>query len=234
MRNYVKINGVSSLTLLGLAIKLLPPIVKPPKRTTIEEIDGRSGDIITELGYGAYDKQMEIGLYDGYDIDKIIAFFNSKGTIEFSNESGKLYNFAILDQIDFESLLRFRQATVTFHVQPFKYPDNESPIVITTNSAQTIVNGGNIYSKPLIALEGTGEVEVYLGGNQIFQVDMTNVNKITIDTEKMEAYNTTDNTLANREVLGDYDKFVLDVGNNSVKVDGTFTKATITRYKRWL
>ena len=130
MRNYVIINGVNSLTIKGLAINELPPIIKPQMRSLREEIDGRDGDIITELGYSAYDKEMTIGLYDGYDIDEIIAFFNGEGTIVFSNESDKYYNFKILEQIDYEALIKYRTALVTLHCQPFKYPLEETPLII--------------------------------------------------------------------------------------------------------
>ena len=62
MRDYVIINGVNSTTIQGLKIKIMPPITKPMMRTQTEEIDGRDGDLVIELGYSAYDKQMEIGL----------------------------------------------------------------------------------------------------------------------------------------------------------------------------
>ena len=128
MRNYVIINGVNSLDIQGLAINNLPPITKPMIRTQREEIDGRDGDIVTELGYSAYDKQMEIGLYGKFDIDAIIKYFTGEGTIVFSNEEDKYYNFKILDQIDYEKLLKFKTAVVTFHCQPFKYPLEEEPV----------------------------------------------------------------------------------------------------------
>lgn len=128
MRYYVIINGVNSLTIKGLAITKMPSIYKPVMRTNIEEIDGRNGDIITELGYGAYNKELTIGLYEDYDIDEIIEYFNQKGTIIFSNEDDKVYNFDIVDQIDFEQLLKFRSATINIHCQPFKYPLSETPV----------------------------------------------------------------------------------------------------------
>ena len=128
MKNYVIINGVNSLTITGLAISKLPSISKPPLRVMTEEIDGRDGDIITELGYGAYDKELVIGLYENYDINEIIGFFNQEGTIVFSNEDDKYYNFKIINQIDYEALIKFRTANVTLHCQPFKYPLEEEPI----------------------------------------------------------------------------------------------------------
>ena len=127
-RLYVIINDVSSLDIEGLFIEELPPISKPTMRSLREEIDGKDGDIITKLGYSAYDKEMKIGLAQNYDINEVISFFNSKGKIQFSNELDKYYNFEILEQIDFESLQTFKSAVVTFHCQPFKYPINEEPI----------------------------------------------------------------------------------------------------------
>ena len=55
---YIIINGVSSKTIEGLLIQTLPPISKPKIRTSAEEIDGRDGDVVTTLGYAAYDKTL--------------------------------------------------------------------------------------------------------------------------------------------------------------------------------
>lgn len=233
MRNYIIINGVNSLTINGLAIKELPSISKPAIRTLTEAIDGRDGDIVTKLGYSAYDKNMEIGLYGNYDIDDIIAYFNQSGTITFSNETDKYYYFEILNQIDFEKLIKFRTANVVFHCQPFKYEVGES--AITLSSGDTIVeNKGNIYSKPIINIEGSGTISVSLNGNQIFSIDMSNNSEITIDTSKLEAYNPNTNALLNRIVTGDYDDFKLESGNNTINLSGTITSANITYVSRWL
>ena len=128
MRYYVEINGNSSLDIIGLAISELPSISKPLIRTQREEIDGRDGDIITKLGYSAYDKTLKIGLWGNYDINEVIAFFNTDGKITFSNEPDKYYYFTILNRADFINQLEtFRTATITIHCQPFKYMEQESP-----------------------------------------------------------------------------------------------------------
>lgn len=121
MINYIELNGEKSTNVKGLIIQSLPPITKPKVRTTIEEIDGRDGDIVTRLGYAAYDKEVSVGLHGDFDIDDAIAFFDSEGEVVFGNEPDKYYRYQILDQIDFERLVRFRTAKVKMHVQPFKY-----------------------------------------------------------------------------------------------------------------
>ena len=131
MKNYIKINGVSSQTITGLAINELPPITKPSMRVQTDEIDGRDGDINTNLGYSAYDKTFTIGLFGtGYDIDNVISFFNDEGTVVFSNEPDKYYYFKAMNQVDYERLQEFKTATITYHCQPFKYPLTETPKIV--------------------------------------------------------------------------------------------------------
>lgn len=233
MRNYVIINGVNSTTINGLAINEMPPITKPSIRTNTEEIDGRDGDIVTRLGYSAYDKEMTIGLYGNYDLNEIMSYFNQSGTIIFSTESDKYYNFEILEQIDYEKLLKFKTATITMHCQPFKYEVNETPIALVSGD-NIVLNKGNIYSKPIMYIEGTGTITISLGGNQVFNIVMGDNTEIEIDIEKLEAYNPNDGTLLNRIVTGDYDDFRLESGNNTIALGGTITSANIRMYSRWL
>ena len=126
MRYYVEINGESSLDIQGLMIQSLPSISKPLMRSKQETIDGRDGDIVTKLGYSAYDKTLKIGLWGNYDINEVIAFFNQEGEIVFSNEPDKYYRFTILNRDDYVSQLdKFRTCTIALHCQPYKYKLNE-------------------------------------------------------------------------------------------------------------
>ena len=135
--NYCILNGKKSTLIKGLMIQSLPPISKPLMRTSVEEIDGRDGDIVTKLGYSAYDKQMSIGLFGDYDIDEVIKYFDSEGIVVFSNEPDKYYKYQIIAQIDYQRLLRFKTAVVTFHVQPFKYSAVDDDILFSTNKLVT-------------------------------------------------------------------------------------------------
>lgn len=233
MRNYVIQNGKDSRYIKGLLIQELPPITKPLMRTSILQIDGRDGDVITKIGYSAYNKKMKIGLFGDYDIDDIITFFNSSGTVTFSNEPEKYYVYDILNAIDYERLLRFRTAEIMYHVQPFKYSNIEKKKVFSNpTSAITIRNNGNYVSKPIIHIKGTGTINLSLNGVQLFRIDLSTTNSITIDTESLEAYN--DDVLMNRYVVGDYDKFVLKVGANSVSWDGHLTYIAFEKQTRWI
>lgn len=253
-RNYVIINNVNSTTINGLYIKDLPPITKPLMRNTKEEIDGRDGDIITRLGYSAYDKEMTIGLAGDYDINEVISFFNpepsSLNTVippyvmfVFSNEPNKQYWGQILDQIDYNALLKFKTATVKIHCQPFKYSAT-SDRVNASSSSITFTNDGNIYSKPIITLTGYGVVDVTLNGTQYFSVDLGgssgDVNIVTLYTAWSEATTRpfSDSTIeyANRQITGDYNSFKVPVGENTLECSGTGVVGIITIQlrSRWI
>lgn len=236
MRNYVILNGKDSRYIGGLLVQELPPISKPKIRTEVEEIDGRDGDIVTPLGYSAYDKELKIGLYGDYRLDDIISFFDSSGVVTFSNEVDKFYRYQIIEQIDFERLVRFRTATVKFHVQPFKYSRVETKRVFTFDRADItsfgIRNNGNCVARPIITIEGDGNISLSLNGKKVFAIVFGEDRSITIDTEKMEAYN--GNILKNRHVAGDYDNFTLSVGLNTISWSGRITKITLENYTRWI
>lgn len=237
---YVVINGISSKTVNGLLIQSLPPISKPKQRTTVEEIDGRDGDIVTTLGYSAYDKEFTIGLYGEYNIDDVIDFLNTSGTIVFSNEPDKYYKFGLYEAIDFERLIRYRTAKVKVHVQPFKYSEDETDISRTydegTTSAEVIVrNSGNYFSKPNLQITGKGAISVSLNGTQIFNISLASVSEetILINSVEMNAYNS-DGGFMNRAVTGDYDNLIFKVGLNTVTINGNISELIISDYSRWI
>lgn len=168
--NYIELNGVRSNSITGLLIQSLPPISKPLIRTQVEEIDGRDGDIITKLGYSAYDKEIEIGLRGNFDVDDVIAYFDSEGIVTFSNEPDKYYHYQIIEQIDFERLVRFRTAKVTFHVQPFKYSTVEGAVsknaqLLSIRDWTQTKNGVTLAAQNgLVTIQGTssGAIEFYM------------------------------------------------------------------------
>ena len=232
-KNFCILNGIRSDTVEGLLIQELPPVVKPPMRTQIEEIDGRDGSIVTNLGYGAYEKEMIIGLYGDFDIDNVIRFFNSSGTAIFSNELDKVYQYQISSAINFERLVHFRVATVTFYVQPFKHSSVEE-LQEFTSSPFDVINSGNIKSKPVLTIRGKGTVTLSLNGAEILVISLGNSTRnIIIDAEEMNAY--FGNTFLNRLVSGNYDDLSLGIGKNTISwTGGTVSSMKIDNYSRWI
>lgn len=223
--------AIKSTDLTGFLIASLPPIVRPAMRNQIDVIDGRDGDIVTELGYSAYDKPLGIAMYGNYDFQNILDFFKPKGQVIFSNEPDKFYEYQLLDMIQLDRVIKFKKGTVNFHVQPYKYSVSELPL-ITTSSDYKIMNFGNVESKPIMTVYGSGTVNILLNGVQVLTLTIGNEGYITIDSARLEAYAGT--TLKNRQVLGNYENVKLNTGENTISWTGTVTRMEIRKYSRWI
>lgn len=233
-RPWVLINEKPSYGVDGLVITSLPPITKPAMRYNSEEIDGRDGDIITTLGYEAYDKTVSIGLHGDFDIDKVIEFFATSGTVTFSNEPDKIYRFQQLDAIDFERLVRYRTADVKLHVQPFKTGRLQRPKVFSSADAQAVVaNAGNVAAAPKLTIKASGDVGLYLDGVQILSVTQSGGYTLVIDVAALEA-STPEGQLMNRHITGDYARLMLSPGRHTLKWSGAVSSLTIEDYSRWI
>ena len=236
--NYITLNGKKSTLIKGLLISELPPITKPLVRTRIEEIDGRDGDVVTRLGYAAYDKKMTIGLFGDFNIDDIIQYFDSQGTVIFSNEPDKCYRYQILNQIDFERLLRFRTATVVFHVQPFKLSSVDNIMTFDNLGAQQhsldVVNNGNVISRPKITLTftNTGSTVGFSIHGYSFHLSATS-SPLILDGDTWNAYIGT--TLANDKVNGRLKELWLPIGKSQITwAEGWLSKIVIENGSRWI
>ena len=232
----ITLNGTASNTKTGLIISRMPPITRPKMRYQQVTVDGRPGDIVTELGYEAYDREFEIGLAGAFDIDEITAYFSGSGKAVFSNEDDKEYDYTFLERVDYEKLLRFKTAKVKMHVQPYKHEYNETPTVITpAGGTFTLTNKGNTPSAPSLDIIGSGIVTFSVPDGLLtrtFQVDMTDDAEVIVDTEALECYFGT--VLKNRLVTGNIGTFRLQPGANTITYTGTVTQVTATNISRWI
>lgn len=228
--NYILWNGKDSRDIKGLIISELPPITKPNMRVRETIVDGVDGSIIEEMGYESYDKTVAISLKIGADVDQINEFFTGNGQVTFSNEPDRYYIARIIKSIDYARLLRYRVATVTFRVQPFKYDRVEVAREATENGI-TVRNIGNYTAKPLLYIEGTGTVEVTINGKAMFRYTFPEEgDAVYIDSEKQDAY--LGDALKNRDMEGEFP--ILEKGINVITWSGTITFLQITKYSRWL
>lgn len=231
--NYIVFKGIDSRDVKGLIISELPPITKPKLRVRVDTIDGKDGSDITSLGFEAYTKTITIGLTKNYDVDNIIAWLHGEDIIQFSNEPDKYYRVKVVDQIDFEKLLRFKTATVNFYTQPFKYSATErlKTVNVTGLTTTEVRNAGNYFSKPAITFTGTGTINISVNGLQKCVLNLGATSEsITLDADKQEAYS--GGVLKNRQMDGDF--ITLEVGKNIITWTGNLTKIELLNYSRWL
>ena len=231
--NYIIFNGKSSEDIKGLIIQELPSISRPKVRTENVVIDGRDGDIVTELGYQSYDKSMSIGLNMEADLDEVMQYFSGKGKVIFSNEPDKEYTVILSDKIDYNRLVKFRTANVKFHVQPYKYLVDEAPFIfdITNETEVKVANQGYIDSKPVITIWGTGTVTLTVNSVDICTLTFgENDTYLTVDSLQEDCYK--DLTLKNRQMTGQFPK--LKQGINTITWTGSISKIKVEPKSRWL
>ena len=128
--NSFKFKGTSSDN-LNIIVNSLPPITKPAMRVEETEIDGVDGIIFEDLGYESYEKKIKITITKN-NVDEIIKWLNGEGDLVLSNEPDKYYKAKVIEQIDFESLIKYEPIEVTFRVQPFKYEYQEEKAMLTS------------------------------------------------------------------------------------------------------
>lgn len=220
----------SSSEIPGLLICELPPISVPKIRRSIIEIEGRDGDIVENLGYESYTKNLSVALTKNYDVNEVINFFTGAGKLVLSNEPDKYYNAQIIDGIDFNRLINFKTAKVKFYVQPYKFKLNEEKF--TGTNELTVTNAGYIDSIPKITIVGSGNIDFKLNNTTIFSLELgTETETIVIDSTLEEAYGI-DGVLKNNKMIGDFPKLIS--GNNTITVDGTVTSLEVEPNSRWL
>lgn len=235
MNNYIIFKEKNSDDFKELIICELPPISKPKMRVETTVINGRDGDILDKLGYSSYNKSVKIGLKKGYmpSLNEIIKYFSGKGKLICSNEPDKYYDAEIVEQIDYTRLVRFREAVVKFHVQPYKYKVNEAPFIFNINNEKDVkvTNIGLENSKPLITIYGSGTIDLKINDKYVCRLNIDS-EYITIDAMEEEAYY--NNILKNRQMLGDFP--ILEPGVNIISWAGTgsISKIIIEPKSRWL
>lgn len=249
-KNWINFCGVSSDEISGLLINSLPPIQMPPKKTNVINIEGRDGDIVEVLGYEAYDKTVNISLKNDYDVDEVIRWLNNSGDLILSNEPDKVYKAAVYDTVAFERLLKFKQASVKFHVQPFKTLKKDCLQFeyegVIGDFEVTVTNRGNIYSRPKISADVSGGgrmIYVYVNDIRYFILiteTMPNILNIDFETGIIEAYDFDSNKIEISSIRYETDSLPsLNPGENTIKIStlvNGFTNPTLEVFNasRWL
>ncbi len=232
--NYIIVNGVSSMTITGLEIDELPSPVRPKARIEEEEVLGIDGSLTTtDDTYCATTKVCRV-YYDGGDYDSLANFFQESGTVVFSNLPNRYYDYKIMSEIPFDQVKDggWCEFNVDFRCQPFGYTLNNSMITIDCskylNKTCTISNLCTRYSKPIVTIYGTGNINIFINGNQISLINVEEY--ITINSVKLRTYK--DLVRQNEKKIGDYPALL--VGDNIVSWSGTVTKIEIIPNWRYL
>jgi len=211
-----------------------PEIVKPTLRVETVKVPGRDGEL-TLSGMPSYEAMVLECECMVPSVDKIsaaAAWLTGRGDLVLGNDPDYAYDAQVIDEIRFEKILRghaHRRFTVPFLCQPLKKKATTEPNIELT-APGTVVNIGHVPSRPLIKIQGSGNVVLAVGA---YSLSITGIStSILIDSDLGMATNAAGTVNESYKVSGAWPLLV--VGNNAVGWTGTVSKVTITPRWRYL
>lgn len=240
-----------------------PSFTIPTERATATPIPGRAGALTLLEGENVYDELtlscscvIKDNIQNGIDVPSYIgAWLRGNGEVTFASRPNGYYKARVSNQISFEKILRdyqYHTFSVQFRCSPFMYLiSGDTPTTYGLQSGQTrksfeLDNLGNVFSKPLIRIDGTDDgVKIACGGSQL-EIDMSgDIGYIILDCESMQAYKGTLGssidplTPLNNRVSGDIDTWI-SIPTNEYSPELTIsleeplsTITTVTLYPKW-
>ena len=192
------------------------------EETTIE---GHDGSLFNELGYQCYEKSITMYLRDTTKLDNILEWLDGKGEFIYNNRVCSAYFF---DSVTTENMLdKAVEIKTKFIRDPFWLKLNDRYIQADTK----VINEGNIYSKPVIKLIGTGKIDLTVNDVR-FIYNFDNDGVVEIDCLEMtETYNGLSKS-KNIEIGFNYP--VLKKGENLIKIHSGSAKIYFKRKDTWL
>jgi phage-related protein len=217
-----KFRGISS-NQMKVIIREEDFIARASQRFEEIAIDGSDGTILIPLGYGQVQKELDVQIIDVNKIDDILSWLNGEGELEFNGRVSKAYFY---DGFDVNRFVTLKRAKISYIRDPFWYKVNDSYVSVTTS----VINEGNIYSKPTVKLSGSGIVDLSINGIR-FKYTFTDP-YVEIDCEKMKE--TYEGLPRSRNIEIGLDYPYLTPGDNPIVIHSGTCTIQMRRKDRWL
>ena len=225
----------------GMVVDAAPTFEKPKRKTTIFNVPGRNGSVLfqqdafedvtrsyhiwvaeetTEESGGNISGTLE------ERVDAITAWLYSKKGYQklednFEPDVYRLAYYSGGNNISNE-MTQYGETTLTFTCRPERFlKAGEDPV--TVSDGDTLNNPSRFASKPLIHIEGSGNISISVGGASITARDV--VDYINIDCERMNAYREPSENM-NEQIQGTFPSLLS--GANVITITGATTLVTIT------
>lgn len=231
-------NGQSSDD-FGIAVMRLPDVCSAGQRGSTQTVSGRDGTLF--IPDGALEELVLLAeCYLPYEqggtvasMDAIRAWLRGTGHWTQSDVPGRCFRARITDALTFQPLVvgfEDRIFGLTLYAEPYQYVSPEADDIPLT-TAGTIVNPGTAPSRPRIAIEGSGDFTVSVGGCLMEFAGISG--GIVVDSELEDCLSLDESQLLNTSAT--MDAFPqLAPGANAVSWTGGVTKVTVSPRWRYL
>ena len=235
-KSYFIWNGIDCRT-MGITLAGPVGIVRPEERIEHVQIPGRSGDLTLTEGeniYNSYIQTATIQVRGGMHARDVWKWLRGSGYVTFSGEPDRKQPARIVGAITLNKHsynLDWWEGEVQFYCQPLKQLLTEGTVQITS-SGSTVVNNGDVASRPVItATASSTSMSITVGGKTLTITGLTNGTDYIIDSEIMEVSNALRTALLTANSLGDFP--MLAPGSNTITGSG-WSKLVIDRRERFL
>lgn len=223
----------------GIKLQSPVPIIRPEERVEHVEIPGRSGDLTETQGeeiYNSYIQTAQIAVPGWLNIRGIYSWLRGSGYVTFHGEPDRRQAARIIGAITLTKHSRnldWWEGECQFYCQPLKellYPKTTT----ITSSGTTVVNTGDVTSKPFITAKASGtSMMVAAGGRSLVIHNTTSSTEYMIDCDTMEVYyrESQDTILKTKDTSGKFP--VLLPGENTITGSG-WSSLVIDKRERFL
>ena len=217
----------------GIIMQDMPKIIRPEERVNHITIPGRSGELTETEGtdvYNSYIQSVPIAVNSLSNVKAIEKWLRGSGYVTFCNESNRKQRARVINAVTFTKHSKnssWYEAEVQFYCDPLKEAINETSVEITSSGA-TITNPGDVESRPLITITGSGDITIRINDRALALESVVSGWKVDSDLEWV-----IDGTLPLSGVCtGDFPR--IRTGESAVQWTGSVTKLTILPRWRYL
>lgn len=251
MNDWFTWNGVDCTT-YGMHVLAQPPVMRPTERVQYVTVPGRSDSLTLLEGANVFESitlpctciiEDPYQIIEGSSVSRIrriTGWLNGDGVVIFANQPEGFYKARIANQMSFDQIVRgnpYRSFQVQFRCSPiFFLTSGLDPVTLESPATSVLLsNLGNIPSKPLLRVEGTGEGAIMCGNSTVLLNDFTGVDYIMLDCDAEIAYKGTLGdpldplVLLGSRVSGDW--LTIPTGDQYITKTGAITSVEIV--PRW-
>ena len=231
MRYWFTWKGTNSRD-MGIRLREMPQIVRPEERVTHVTIPGRAGELTVTEGsdiYESYIQTIPLIVDSAAHVKTAEEWLRGSGAVCFCCEPTLQQDARVINAVTFTKHSRnstWWEADVQFYCDPYKSLVETESVINVTESGTTITNPGDIASRPLIKITGSGNITIRAGGRQI---NLTGVESgWQVDSDLEWVMNAQGNPLAS-VYTGEFPR--LNTGSKIIQFTGSVTKLEVT--PRW-
>lgn len=164
-------NGTDCRT-KGIRLQAMPEIVRPQERVEHVVLPGRSGEVTLIEGddiYNSYIVTIPLAIDNVEDVAAAEQWLRGDGYVTFSSQPTLKQRARVINAVTFTKHSKnssWWEGQVQFYCNPLKESTTSSTTDVTS-SGTTVNNPGNVTSRPLITVVGSGDVTVRIGDKAI-------------------------------------------------------------------